>query len=397
LIISVPTLVGYTAALLGLVSVIFIVIGAVSESRRWFATCSLPFLMGFLGCALLVNDGLLPNRAALHLGTAFLLAAFGCGWQVVRVFNGRSSVLGWALGIPAAWLVVSLTVFGPWRLSVEGAVTRTMIFTLFNGLCAWEMGSRRAEELPSRALLQRTFLFFTGFSALRLMLAGFLPMPLGGRATAVWAIVTYNLASVTQVLLVAALLIALSRERIAMRNQMLSLKDPMTGACNRRAFDGETARLLAAATAAPPEVAVLAFDLDHFKAVNDRFGHDTGDQVIQAAVTTARAVLRDTDRIFRMGGEEFVCVLHDTRLGEAEALAERLRRDFEATGREFAGRPVGATMSIGVAAGCMAEQSLQDLVSRADLALYEAKRAGRNRVSSPPAPCEGRAPEQAHG
>jgi diguanylate cyclase (GGDEF)-like protein len=339
--------------------------------------------MGFFGCALLVNDNLLPNRAALHLGTAFLLAAFGCGWQVVRIFNGRSSVLGWAIGIPAAWLVVSLVIFGPWHLAVEGAITRTLIFTLFNGLCAWEMAKSRSENLPSRPLLWSAFVFFAGFSALRVVLSGYLPMPLGGRPTEVWAVVAYNLASVTQVLLVSALLIALSRERIAMRNQKLSLKDPLTGAFNRRAFDDLAQDLDKSSSTAPVILTVVAFDLDHFKQVNDRFGHDTGDKIIQAAVSTAHKVLRSTDRVFRMGGEEFVCVLPGTTLEQGQWLAERLRRAFEQAGMEAGGHTVRATMSLGLASDITSRATLPDLVNQADLALYNAKRAGRNRVGGP--------------
>jgi diguanylate cyclase (GGDEF)-like protein len=383
LYINVPTLLGYTAILLCLVSIIMMFAGAFSESRRWFLTCSLPFLMGFFGCALLVNDNLLPNRAALHLGTAFLLAAFGCGWQVVRIFNGRSSVLGWAIGIPAAWLVVSLVIFGPWHLAVEGAITRTLIFTLFNGLCAWEMAKSRSENLPSRPLLWSAVVFFAGFSALRVVLSGYLPMPLGGRPTEVWAVVAYNLASVTQVLLVSALLIALSRERIAMRNQKLSLKDPLTGAFNRRAFDDLAQDLDKSSSTAPVILTVVAFDLDHFKQVNDRFGHDTGDKIIQAAVSTAHKVLRSTDRVFRMGGEEFVCVLPGTTLEQGQWLAERLRRAFEQAGMEAGGHTVRATMSLGLASDITSRATLPDLVNQADLALYNAKRAGRNRVGGP--------------
>lgn len=133
-------------------------------------------------------------------------------------------------------------------------------------------------------------------------------------------------------------------------------------------------------------LSVLGIDLDHFKSVNDRWGHNAGDQVLREAAATAHATLRTTDVLGRTGGEEFLAVLPDTGLAEARALAERVRAAIAARpvlltaadGREV---PHAQTASIGVATLTPTLQTLRELLGAADARLYEAKHAGRNRVA----------------
>ncbi len=144
-------------------------------------------------------------------------------------------------------------------------------------------------------------------------------------------------------------MIALSRERVALQNYRLATRDPLTGVFNRRAFDEQAEPLMQAARDTGVPLSLLLFDLDHFKSVNDRFGHDTGDKVIQRAAQTARQVLRQQDRVFRMGGEEFVCLLPGTSADQAFLAAERLRQAFQAAAETVSGQAVRATLSIGLA------------------------------------------------
>jgi diguanylate cyclase (GGDEF)-like protein len=133
-------------------------------------------------------------------------------------------------------------------------------------------------------------------------------------------------------------------------------------------------------------LSVLGIDLDHFKSVNDRWGHNAGDQVLREAAATAHATLRSTDVLGRTGGEEFLAVLPDTGLTEARALAERVRAAIAARPVVLTqpdGREVqhAQTASIGVATLTPALLTLRDLLGAADARLYEAKHAGRNRVA----------------
>jgi diguanylate cyclase (GGDEF)-like protein len=125
---------------------------------------------------------------------------------------------------------------------------------------------------------------------------------------------------------------------------------------------------------------VLLVDLDHFKSINDRFGHAVGDRVLQVFVEAAAARLGPNDLIGRLGGEEFAIVIYDSGRDKGLAVAERIRLGFEDAAAEVDGRPIGGTISVGLA---VAETNLFDIpavLGQADEALYCAKERGRNRV-----------------
>lgn len=146
--------------------------------------------------------------------------------------------------------------------------------------------------------------------------------------------------------------------------------DPLTGALNRRAFALLAEKQVAQAARTGRPLAVLMMDLDHFKRINDTLGHSGGDATLCRFVAVAGDVLRAEDVLCRFGGEEFVALLPHAEAAQAVAAAERLRLAFTAT---------GATVSIGVAS-LRPGEDLEDLLRRADAALYDAKRAGRNRT-----------------
>jgi diguanylate cyclase (GGDEF)-like protein len=160
--------------------------------------------------------------------------------------------------------------------------------------------------------------------------------------------------------------------------------DPLTGAGNRRFMDEELERAAAEHERGRQPVSLLVVDLDHFKQVNDRFGHKRGDQVLIAVAEVLRERMRRSDRLFRFGGEEFVLVAPVTGRQGALRLAEGLR---SAVAELDLGDVSGLTASIGVAERRMGE-SVSGWLMRADAALYAAKGAGRNQVkeaeSSPP-------------
>jgi len=163
----------------------------------------------------------------------------------------------------------------------------------------------------------------------------------------------------------------------------LSTTDPVTGLRNRRyATEFLSLEVLRAVRYRTP-LAVLLLDLDHFKRVNDSHGHRVGDSVLQVVADTLRATLRATDLPGRYGGEEFLVVLPQTDLEGARALAERVRVAIEETRIDVgAAAAISVTISIGLAALDPGAQSAEQLVERADAALYDAKDAGRNRVSA---------------
>ena len=174
------------------------------------------------------------------------------------------------------------------------------------------------------------------------------------------------------------------REReaeLARLNAQLELDarhDPLTGIANRRALADDLAHLARQRAESPEPVAVLLCDADAFKAYNDSFGHLAGDRALVLLASTARGVLTERDRAYRYGGEELLVVLRGRTEAGALRAAERIREAIQRVGLPHLDGPVGVlTVSIGVAWG---PESVQDLLARADAALYRAKEAGRNRV-----------------
>lgn len=159
----------------------------------------------------------------------------------------------------------------------------------------------------------------------------------------------------------------------------LADSDPLTGVLNRRAFDEAACAACAAARTRGQAFAVIAFDLDAFKALNDRHGHATGDAALRLLVDAARADIRAGDLIGRLGGDEFAIALPRAGGDFAERIASRLRRTLAGMVRQSTGMP-RFTVSFGVAASADPSESFVATLARADEALYHAKQAGRDRV-----------------
>lgn len=158
--------------------------------------------------------------------------------------------------------------------------------------------------------------------------------------------------------------------------------DALTGLNNRRAMEERGPLELKRAQRSGTPVSVILVDVDHFKNINDRFGHEAGDAVLRQAAGVLRSALRETDALGRWGGEEFIVVLTDTGVQTAGEVAERMRAAVAAA--RFEGLPDGATISLGVSTLLTVRSpalAWDSLIKEADSLLYQAKKAGRNRVS----------------
>jgi two-component system cell cycle response regulator len=163
----------------------------------------------------------------------------------------------------------------------------------------------------------------------------------------------------------------------------LSIVDPLTGLHNRRYMEDHLRTLVAQAVRAGRPLSLLIADIDHFKAINDTWGHDVGDKVLRQVAQRFRQNIRSMDLACRFGGEEFVGIMPDLDLARALQVGERLRASI--AGDVFTvgpGRPLEVTASVGLAALEGWDDTPDNLIKRADQALYAAKRRGRNRVMS---------------
>ena len=177
------------------------------------------------------------------------------------------------------------------------------------------------------------------------------------------------------------------RERIQ-TSMSMAFTDSLTGLYNRRYLMTHLDRKLMGIAETGKPVSVMLFDVDHFKAVNDTHGHGVGDDVLVNLAEVASDNLRAVDLVARLGGEEFVVVMPESNAATAMQVAERLCSQVAESSIQLPdGTPLGVTVSIGVATSETADEMADDLLERADTALYTAKNAGRNRVSlaDPPA------------
>jgi diguanylate cyclase (GGDEF)-like protein/PAS domain S-box-containing protein len=163
--------------------------------------------------------------------------------------------------------------------------------------------------------------------------------------------------------------------------------DALTGISNRRYFMAQAEQEMRRSRRFARELSVMMIDLDHFKPINDQYGHATGDAVLQGVVKAALESLRQSDFIGRVGGEEFAVILPETGLAAAKDVAGRLRahiaeRPVVATGAEVKRAAIPCTVSVGVAQLAANDASIDNLLHRADQALYRAKAEGRNRVET---------------
>jgi diguanylate cyclase (GGDEF)-like protein len=323
--------------------------------------------------------GTTPDLISIDLANALLFTAFAVTWTGARVFDGRPVEPVYMVTGAVLWLLIC-------RLPVlAGALqTRTLIasgiITSYTWLTAYEFWRGRSEQLVSR--WPAIFMLFAHGSLflLRTPLAILLPWaPDSSVFGSVWLTVL-SFEALLFTISIAFILLAMAKERTELRHRTAALVDPLTGIANRRSFLQDAGQLAKRHNDDPQPTAVMLIDLDHFKSINDSFGHALGDRVLEIFSGAARKSMRADDLFGRLGGEEFAAVLRDTSREKALTVAERIRETFAHAAREVDGRPVGATVSIGLAYCQEAAFDVAELLAQADQALYFAKERGRNRV-----------------
>ncbi len=324
--------------------------------------------------------GSAPDLITIDLANALLFTAFAVSWTGARVFDGRPVEPVYLVTGAVLWLLVC-------RLPVltDAIEMRAMIasgiVTAYTWLTAYEFWRGRGEALVSR--WPAIFMLFAhgALFLLRTPLVSVLPWsPTNNNIFgSVWLTVL-SFEALLFTISIAFILLAMAKERTELRHRTAAMVDPLTGIANRRAFLHEAGGIAKRHAGNPRPSAVLLVDLDHFKSINDRFGHALGDRVLEIFAATTLESLRASDLVGRIGGEEFAAVIYDTDSDKALAVAERIRDAFAKAAQEVDGRPVCATVSIGVVYCDGPVLDIAELLAQADQALYFAKENGRNRV-----------------
>jgi diguanylate cyclase (GGDEF)-like protein len=323
--------------------------------------------------------GSAPDLISIDTANVLLFTSFAVTWTGARVFDGRPVEPVYLVTGAVLWLLICRLPVLADAIQIR-ALIASGIVTAYTWLTAYEFWRGRSEQLVSR--WPAIFLLFAhgALFLLRTPLALLLPWVPGNHVfDSVWLTVL-SFEALLFTISIAFILLAMAKERTELRHRTAALVDPLTGIANRRSFLQDATQLAKRHSGKPLPTAVLLIDLDHFKSINDRFGHALGDRVLEIFSDTARKSVRSTDLLGRLGGEEFAAVLHDTSRDKATAVAERIRESFAHAAQEVDGRPVGATVSIGLAYCQEAALDVPELLAQSDQALYFAKERGRNRV-----------------
>ena len=323
--------------------------------------------------------GSVSDAISIDLANAILFTSFAVTWSGARVFDGREIEPMYLVGGAVLWLLVSRA--PPFSTSMEAKVLLASgIITAYTWATAYEFWRGRSEPLVSR--WPAIFMLFAhgALFLVRTPLSQVLPWsPSTQVFDSVWLTVL-SFEALLFTIAIAFILLAMAKERTELRHKTAALVDPLTGIANRRAFLEEIAAMGERGGEQLQPAAVLLADLDHFKSINDRFGHAVGDHVLRVFAETASAKLGPHDLVGRLGGEEFAIVLYDSDREKGLAIAECIRMSFEDAASELDGHPIGGTVSMGMV---IAEDGLLDvpaLLAQADEALYCAKERGRNRI-----------------
>ncbi|MCB1500731.1 MAG: GGDEF domain-containing protein [Bauldia sp.] len=385
--LDLPTLMAVEAFIVAISSLTLIAAcpaGPDSRGRWWWVTGGLTMTLAL--ALILVGFARSSDTFAVAANIIFCLSA-AFYWTGARVFSGRRPVypliaagsLAFAalcylpplaaadtvlpeinLGLTAAYLLAGGFEFATSRERLFARLPLAILFFLHGFLLAFGSVESIFQELPFLKLVA----LLSWFGAIHFESIIF------STGTTAFAIV-------------------LVRSRAEMRHRLVAESDGLTGVMTRRAFFEAGVPAVAGHKGKHLPVAVAVVDLDHFKSINDRFGHAMGDAVLKRFGELARSMLRDGDLVGRLGGEEFALLLPETGLPQALEIVERLRAAFEAEGAVIDGVAVGATLSAGVATGSP-DSTLDAMLGNADEALYAAKARGRNQVERAPSRRDGR-------
>ena len=333
-----------------------------------------------LSSAYTVTDPVYSSGVVIS-GSTLLAAALGFQFNGIQYFKtGRYNRC-----IPL-FLVCLIFVIDYWFVFLSPNVhARVISNSLIFGLC--NLANARALLIPIAQPL-RTAYWFTGGSFLLFAIV------LISRAIIVYLApphsfflysttpinpTTFFIGSLVQMSVTFGFVLMLNYQ-LATELQKLALTDALTGALNRRSIEQEAFRLTARCKRTGDTLAVMMIDVDHFKSINDRYGHAIGDEVLKRLAKVAQKTIRTDDYFARYGGEEFCVLLPSTAEKEAWIMADRLRQLFSAEEMESNGEVLKSTISIGVADSAQLGVDLVPLIAAADQAMYRAKQAGRNRV-----------------
>jgi diguanylate cyclase (GGDEF)-like protein len=335
------------------------------------------YLVGGCSVAAWSLEGLDSTPVPTGIANALLFIACGMMWNAARVFHGRPVKVSALIGGAATWLFAcTFTDFAQWPAA--RIVLSSLIVASYTFATTAELWQERRKTLRRRWPAILVPMLHGAVFLFPIPLASLLPEDHGIVTLSSGWVALFVLETMLYAVGTAFIVLVLATERTMRIHKDAAETDELTGLLNRRGVLQAAQGLITQQAQKGEAVSALMFDLDHFKSINDKFGHAVGDEALHLFGVTASASTRASDIVGRFGGEEFVALLPGN-LANAKVVAERVRRAFEAAGVTVADCDLDATVSVGAASG-QPGTDIVALLAAADAALYRAKANGRNRV-----------------
>lgn len=337
-------------------------------------------LLQAAGCLLLAVQAFLPPLFVLPVANACILVGSTGYLRAMRQFHGLPDT-AWIL-LPAAIGTLGTYVFVVVPSLGARIVVVSLALVVIESACVWTlMRFARSEPMRSRSVLTGIFAAVAVLMLVRAVYSATVPISESSLLqSARWQLSLAPLIAATLPVVGTTSFLLMCLERIQVRWQDAASTDYLTGLANRRTVALAGERAFHAARRQDRAFAVAILDVDHFKAINDRHGHDVGDLALRHLAQVLDEVRRKGDLPGRLGGEEFCLILDEADAAHAVAAAERCRAQLQARPMALAGKAIPMTVSVGVAVLDAGDRNFEGLLRRADIALYAAKGGGRNRV-----------------
>lgn len=352
------------------------------EARLTMGFFGLAFAGQWLRATVPGFEGPLPMAAAVFLFWGSAAAMLACARALV---GARRPARGPFLFVGVAFIAFSAIPIAGAAYALSAAVSSLTVASLLFA-AAWTLArdGGLAQE-PSRRIMVALLLI----TAVPLVLRAMVLLPhVRGDLVPLQPSLEAALAALPPLILAQSFglaFVTMHRERAAAAAAMQAATDPLTGCLNRRALEERARAEIAYTARAARPLGVLMADLDHFKAINDTYGHAAGDAVLANAARVLRETVRPSDIVARYGGEEFCILLRDADSEAVASIGERLRAALASAVLEHRGREFKVTASFGgTALRPEPSETWEALLRRADAALYRAKLAGRDRVAAEP-------------
>ena len=344
----------------------------------WWAVAT---FLDAVGTILVAIGDTTNTPSVLIAGIGFFVASPAFAWGGARVFSGRSVPVSALVAGLGFWLAVGIIPIPDQRLwaTIAGFIPTVVYLSA----AIVELLHGRQENYPARWVLVAMFgIHITTF-------VGGIADALTGRWIGdglpplnTWFGII-NFESLLYSIGTAVFMVLLAKERHEQEYIIASRTDSLTGIANRGALMEGGERQLKRCQQDGMSFSLIMFDLDHFKHVNDTYGHASGDAVLRAFADTCLAIVRPSDLLGRYGGEEFVVILPRATIEAAYVIADRIRNAFALARIATPGGEVKCTVSAGTAGAGSAAVTLEQIIQVADSCLYQAKALGRNRVERP--------------